>query len=131
VRRVTRGIAVAADYAHTREDRPPFGSMRSYRGGSEVDVRPDGSRDVTAKVAADALADRVGGFVVSQRDALRRLGITGVRPDLDLASSDPSGYVRALSAATEAAELTAEGGLGDFAWVVSVVGDVPPTSLTG
>jgi hypothetical protein len=54
-----------------------------------------------------------------------------VRPDLDLAATDPSGYVRALSAATEAAELTAPGGLGDYAWVVTVVGDVPPTSITG
>jgi SAM-dependent MidA family methyltransferase len=131
VRRVTRGIAVAVDYAHTRETRPPFGSLRSYRGGSEVDVRPDGSRDVTAPVAVDALADRVGGFVLTQREALGRLGVTGLRPDLDLASADPAGYVQALSAATEAAELTAPGGLGDYAWVVAVVGDVPPTSITG
>jgi SAM-dependent MidA family methyltransferase len=131
VRRVTRGIAVAVDYAHTREDRPPFGSLRCYRHGSEVDVLPDGSRDVTAPVAVDALADRVGGSVLLQREALTRLGVTGVRPDLDLAATDPSGYVRALSAATEAAELTAPGGLGDYAWVVTVVGDVPPTSVTG
>ena len=131
VRRVTRGLVVAVDYGHTREDRPPFGSMRSYRDGSEVDVRPDGSRDVTAPVAVDALVDRVGGCVLTQREALHRLGVTGTRPDLKLAAVDPSGYVRALSAATEAVELTAPGGLGDFAWVVTVVGDVPATSLTG
>jgi SAM-dependent MidA family methyltransferase len=130
VRRVTRGLAVAVDYAHTRETRPPFGSLRSYREGSEVEVRPDGSRDVTAPVAVDALADKVGGFVLTQREALRRLGVSGARPDLAAAGADPTGYVRALSAATEAAELTAEGGLGDFAWVVTVVGDLPTTSLT-
>ena len=41
-----------------RDDRPPFGSLRSYRDGHEVDVLPDGSRDVTAHVAVDAVADR-------------------------------------------------------------------------
>lgn len=131
VRRVTRGLAIAIDYGHVREARPPFGSLRSYRDGGEVDVVPDGSRDVTAPVAVDALAARVGGTVLSQREALSRLGVAGTRPDLDLATSDPAGYVRALSSATEAGELTAAGGLGDFRWVVSVVGDVPATALTG
>ena len=42
------------------------------------------------------------------------------RPDLGLATSDPTAYVRALAEATEAAELTAVGGLGDFCWVVTV-----------
>ena len=58
VSRLTRGIAVAVDYGHTRDDRPAFGSLRSYRDGQEVDVLPDGSRDVTAHVAVDAVADR-------------------------------------------------------------------------
>ena len=120
VDRVTRGIAVAVDYGHRREDRPAFGSLRSYRDGHEVDVRPDGSCDVTAHVAVDAVADRVGGELRRQRDVLHGLGVSGQRPDLDLATSDPAGYVRALSAAGEATELTAPGGLGDFWWVVSV-----------
>jgi SAM-dependent MidA family methyltransferase len=120
VGRVTRGIAVAVDYGHTAETRPPFGSLRSYRRGQEVDVLPDGSRDVTAHVAVDAVADRVGGVVRRQRDVLRELGVSGERPDLGLATRDPAAYVRALAGATEAAELTAEGGLGDFFWVVTV-----------
>lgn len=131
VRRVVRGLALAVDYGHTRETRPPFGSLRSYRDGTEVEVLPDGSRDVTAPVAVDAVADRVAGSLTTQREALGRLGVAGARPPLDLATSDPDGYVRGLSSATEATELTAEGGLGDFLWVVSVVGEVPPTSLTG
>jgi SAM-dependent MidA family methyltransferase len=122
VARVTRGIAVAVDYGHLREDRPAFGSLRSYRGGQEVDVLPDGSRDVTAHVAVDAVADRVGGEVRRQRDVLRGLGVSGERPDLARATSDPAGYVRALASATEATELTAPGGLGDFWWVVTVRG---------
>ena len=118
--RVTRGIAVAVDYGHTRASRPPFGSLRSYRDGAEVDLLPDGSRDVTAHVAVDAVADRVGGVVRRQREVLHELGVSGERPDLALATSDPAGYVRALAGATEAAELTAVGGLGDFFWVVTV-----------
>ena len=120
VGRVTRGIALAVDYGHTREDRPPFGSVRSYRDGREVDVLPDGSRDVTAHVAVDAVASATGGRLRRQRDALRELGVDGGRPDLAGATSDPAGYVRALAGATEAAELTATGGLGDFWWVVTV-----------
>ncbi len=130
VRRVTRGLAIAVDYGHTRSSRPPFGSLRSYRDGSEVEVRPDGSRDVTAPVSVDALAARVAGVVLTQREALRRLGVIGTRPDLDRATHDPAGYLRDLGTATEAVELTIEGGLGDLAWVVTTVGDVPPTSLT-
>ena len=122
VRRVTRGIAVAIDYGHTRDDRPLFGSLRSYQAGQEVDVLPDGSRDVTAHVAVDAVADRVGGQVRRQRDVLLELGVSGDRPGLDLATSDPAAYLRALADATEAAELTAPGGLGDFWWVVSTTG---------
>ncbi|MGN6577577.1 MAG: SAM-dependent methyltransferase, partial [Nocardioides sp.] len=105
VGRVTRGLALAVDYGHSRESRPPFGSLRSYRDGAEVDLLPDGSRDVTAHIAVDAVAARVEGAVLTQREALRRLGVSGARPDLDSASTDPAGYVAALSAATEAAEL--------------------------
>lgn len=125
VRRVTRGLAVAVDYGHTSDDRPLFGSMRSYRAGHEVDVLPNGSRDVTADVAVDAVADRVGGTVLRQREALRALGVSGARPDLALATADPQAYVRSLSSAGEAAELTEPTGLGGFFWVVTSVGDTP------
>lgn len=119
VGRVTRGIAVAVDYGHTRESRPPFGSLRSYRDGREVDVLPDGSRDVTAHVALDAVAERVGAVVRRQRDVLHELGVHGTLPDLALATTDPPAYVRSLASTTGAAELTARGGLGDFCWLVT------------
>jgi SAM-dependent MidA family methyltransferase len=121
VRRVTRGIAVAVDYGHMGERRPPFGSLRSYRDGREVDVVPDGSCDVTAHVAVDAVADRVGGVVRRQRDVLRGLGVSGERPSPDLATHDPEAFLHALAEASEGAELTEPGGLGDFWWVVSSV----------
>lgn len=130
VRRLTRGLAIAVDYGHTAQDRPPFGSLRSYRDGAEADLLPDGSRDVTAHVAVDAVAAAAGGHVLRQADALAALGVSGRRPDLALAGSDPAAYVAALSTATEAAELTARGGLGDFHWVVTGVGVDPLALLT-
>jgi SAM-dependent MidA family methyltransferase len=126
VRRVSRGLAVAVDYGHLLDGRPPLGSLRSYRDGHEVDVLPDGSRDVTAHVAVDAVATRVGGTVLRQREALARLGVSGARPDLARATADPSGYVADLARASEAAELTATGGLGDFWWVVTAAGVESP-----
>ncbi|MFE5484716.1 SAM-dependent methyltransferase [Streptomyces sp. NPDC056527] len=110
------GTAVAVDYGHVRESRPPFGTLTGFRAGREVSAVPDGSCDVTAHVAMDACAS-AGGEVVTQREALRRLGVRGERPPLSLASSDPGAYVRALASAGEAAELTARGGLGDFLWL--------------
>ncbi len=112
------GTAVAIDYGHRREDRPPFGSLRSYMDGREVDVLPDGSRDVTADVAVDAVAAAVSGRLVRQREALAELGVDGGRPPIQLAHDDPAAYVRALSRAGEAAELVT-GGLGDFWWIIT------------
>jgi SAM-dependent MidA family methyltransferase len=125
VRRVDRGLAVAVDYGHVAENRPAWGTLRSYLKGREVEVLPDGSRDLTAHVAVDAVAARVGGKVLRQRDVLRSLGVSGTRPDLSLATTDPQGYVRALSRAAEAAELTEPAGLGGFAWVVAQRGGAP------
>ncbi|MFD5146175.1 SAM-dependent methyltransferase [Streptomyces sp. NPDC058401] len=119
-----RGLAVAVDYAHTREARPPFGTLTGFRAGRETAPVPDGSCDVTAHVALDACGGP-GAALVTQREALAALGVSGARPPLALASSDPVAYVRALSLAGEAAELTARGGLGDFGWLVQPVGVAP------
>ncbi|CAM5658143.1 SAM-dependent methyltransferase [Streptomyces aurantiogriseus] len=224
VSRVARGLAVAVDYAHTADVRPPFGTLTGFREGRETPPVPDGSCDITAHVALDACAEAgaravlnacaeagagalgrgvrasaatgrgagsgaeagapaganadapagteadappgadddasagaeagapagakagapagAGGGtagvtactppgmrLLSQRDALRALGIAGVRPPLALAATDPSAYVRALARAGEAAELTAPGGLGDFGWLVQPVGIPNPLGL--
>ncbi len=121
---VDRGLAVAVDYAHTREARPPYGTMTGFRAGREVPPLPDGSCDVTAHVALDSCAGP-GAVLLSQREALDALGVSGARPPLALASTDPAGYVRALAAAGEAAELTARAGLGGFGWLVQPVGTGP------
>ncbi|WP_369171356.1 SAM-dependent methyltransferase [Streptomyces sp. R28] len=122
---LARGLAVAVDYAHTAPARPPFGTLTGFREGRETAPVPDGSCDITAHVALDACATacaRPGARLLSQREALRTLGLTGARPPLELASTRPADYVRALASAGEAAELTATGGLGDFGWLVQPVG---------
>ncbi|MGW7298909.1 SAM-dependent methyltransferase [Streptomyces sp. NPDC054829] len=261
---LSRGVAVAVDYAHTAAARPLFGTLTGFREGRETAPAPDGSCDITAHVALDACAwagagvgalegagvdadargaeaevragagrdphagveahagagvdarramteedgagddPRAGGEVnasagakvnapgaraeasagvgvepcagvetsagagadahatgaraeesagadrasragveldtparglprarlLAQRDALRALGITGARPPLSLASTQPAAYVRALASAGEAAELTAPGGLGDFGWLLQRVG-MPEAALGG
>ena len=130
---VDRGLAIAVDYAHTRDTRPPFGTLTGFREGRETAPMPDGSCDITAHVALDACAEagataanavgmHPGARLLTQRAALRALGVAGARPPLTLASTDPTAYVRALAGAGEAAELTATGGLGDFGWLVQSVG---------
>lgn len=125
--RLDRGLAIAVDYGHLRADRPRDGSLRSYLEGREMPVLPDGSRDVTAHVAVDAVAAlRPGSLVLRQREALHALGVDAGRPALSLAAAAPREYAEALATATRAADLTAPGGLGDFYWVVSGAGGVTP-----
>ncbi|MFK4145536.1 SAM-dependent methyltransferase [Streptomyces sp. NPDC004065] len=136
VSRIKRGLAVAVDYAHRLGGRPPFGTLTGFRAGRETAPVPDGSCDITAHVALDACAAHAptalpGARLLTQRDALRALGITGARPALSLASTNPSEYVRALARAGEAAELTAPGGLGDFGWLLQPVGVTPDDATDG
>ncbi|UQU68354.1 SAM-dependent methyltransferase [Couchioplanes caeruleus] len=121
---VRRGCALTVDYGHLRDARPPLGTLTGFRGGRQVPPVPDGSCDVTAHVAVDAVAVSVGQpyRIITQREALKALGVDGARPSLDLARSDPAGYLRALSAAGAAAELTDAGGLGAHWWLLHEVG---------
>ncbi len=135
-----RGTAVAVDYAHTRAQRAAgswaSGSLTAYRAGHQVAPVPDGSCDLTAHVALDACEDagiRAGAtdsVTLAQFLALPALGVSGRRPPLDLAHSDPVGYVAALSRASQAAELTQRGGLGDFTWLVQTRGQPVAVRLT-
>ncbi len=124
VDRVRRGAALSIDYGHFRDERPPMGTLTGFREGRQVSPIPDGSCDVTAHVAVDsvALATGVPGEAVRQREALRSLGVTGARPSLALAGSDPAAYLRALSGAGEAAELTSATGLGAHWWLWHPIG---------
>ena len=98
---------------------------------------PDGSRDITAHVALDACAaagPRPGPtqtLLTTQRAALRALGVTGRRPPLSQADSDPAGYLTALGLAAEEAELIDPAGLGGFGWLIQAVGVPLPGPLAG
>ncbi|WP_018352337.1 SAM-dependent methyltransferase [Longispora albida] len=109
------GLALAVDYGHTLADRPVGGSLTGYREGLQVDPRPDGSTDITAHVAMDSLGP---GLLLTQRDALLKLGVTGQRPPLSEASTDPRGYLAKLAAAGQAAELCDPAGLGRHWWLL-------------
>ncbi len=116
VRRAVGAVALlAVDYRHTRADRPPLGSLAGYRAGRLVPPVPDGSCDVTAHVALDAVAaagEAAGATTLAlttQREALRALGLTG-RPERFTAD--------ALARASAQAELLDPGGLGGFGWLL-------------
>jgi SAM-dependent MidA family methyltransferase len=121
--RLSRGRAVAIDYAHPVDNRPCHGTLTGYRDGAVVAAIPDGTCDITAHVALDACAEagrRAGAIstgLSTQRDALRALGVTGTRPPIDLAHVDPPGYLRALARASEEGELIDAKGLGGFGWL--------------
>jgi SAM-dependent MidA family methyltransferase len=125
---LARGIAVAVDYAHARDHRPPHGSLTGYRGGRLVQPVPDGSCDLTSHVALDACADAglaagaTDSLLTTQRPALQALGIRRSTPTRELASADPTAYLLALSATGEVAELTDPEGLGAFGWLIQTVG---------
>ncbi|MFC7219564.1 SAM-dependent methyltransferase [Streptomyces polyrhachis] len=123
-----RGLAVAVDYAHTRAGRPPYGTLTGFRAGREVAPVPDGGCDLTAHVALDACAGP-GARLLPQREALRALGVSAARPPLALASADPAEYVRALSRASQAAELLDPAGLGAFTWLAEAVSAPLPPAL--
>ncbi|MGL4175026.1 MAG: SAM-dependent methyltransferase [Dermatophilaceae bacterium] len=113
--RMVHGTAVAVDYGHTRGRRPAHGTLAGYRGGRLVDPVPDGSCDLTAHVAVDSLEHDQ---LTTQRAALHELGMTGTPPPVELARTDPAGYLAALARSSAVAALTDPGGLGGFRWVL-------------
>lgn len=131
IRRLDRGLAVAADYAHARAARPAYGTLAGYAGGRAVPPVPDGSCDITAHVALDACAaagQRAGAsatLLTTQRRALRSLGVRGERPAAELARTDPLAYRARLVAGSEEAELIDRAGLGGFGWLVQAAGPAP------
>ncbi|HEX7305612.1 SAM-dependent methyltransferase [Lentzea sp.] len=107
-----RGAALAIDYGHLVSSRR-F-TLTGYRGGRQVPPVFDGSCDITAHVALDACAAAAGGdfVLVSQRDALRALGLNG--------SVSGSGWdwLESAARAGRIAELRDPAGLGAFGWLL-------------
>ncbi|BEP14333.1 SAM-dependent methyltransferase [Acidothermaceae bacterium B102] len=136
--KLTTGVALAIDYASDESLSPQVdrsSTLTGYRNGRQVPPVPDGSCDLTAHVMLTSCAEAAevepgDSLVLTQRKALRALGVTGARPPLELATLDPAGYLQALSAASAGAELIAPHGLGDFGWLVQARGtDLPVTLL--
>ncbi|MET8679270.1 SAM-dependent methyltransferase [Streptomyces sp. NPDC004647] len=117
------GTRACADRSGASGSRPggPTDTGRSGTAGQPGDARACGPYETPHRLAPALL---------TQRDALRALGVTGRRPALALASSDPAAYVRALGSAGEAAELTDPAGLGAFGWLLQPKG-IQPTGLPG
>jgi SAM-dependent MidA family methyltransferase len=112
--RLRRGTALAIDYGHFKDARPEAGTMTGFKDGRETAPIPDGTTDITAHVAVDAIAcDRVE----PQRDALLALGLDAALPPLHLAFEDPVGYAEALASASASARLTDPAGLGAHWWL--------------
>jgi SAM-dependent MidA family methyltransferase len=114
VARLRAGAAVAVEYA-ADPARHLGGTLTGYRDGRQVDPVPDGSTDITAHV----LLESCGDTVLTQRDALRRLGVDGRVPTYD---GNPARYAAALQQASDAAELLDPHGLGGFGWLVETRG---------
>jgi len=117
VSRIEAGTALAVDYGHRRAARPPGGTLAGYRDGDVVAPVPDGTCNITAHVAVDALAHRAGADVVRQRDALLALGVDAALPDHALSITDPTAYLDALAVSSLGAELLDPSGLGAFWWI--------------
>jgi SAM-dependent MidA family methyltransferase len=128
-------VLLAVDYAHDRQARPPQGTLLGYRHGRVVPAVPDGSCDITAHVALDAVArageeaGAIGTVLTTQRAALRRLGLRAEPPSTSSARLDPVAYLAALQRAGEAAELLDPDGLGAFGWLLQSCGPTLPAGL--
>ncbi len=119
VRQVSRGLAVAVDYGHRLDSRRL--TLTGYRYGRQVSPTPDGSCDITAHVAMDSCAAATGSRLVTQREALRALGVDGRLPPY----GEPSAYAAALQESSREATLLDPTGLGGFGWLVREVGIDP------
>ncbi len=116
-----RGLLLAVDYAHTRGTRPRDGSLAGFRGGRMLPPVPDGSCDITAHVALDAVAaaGRASGagtqVLTTQREALRVLGVRRRTPSV---GEDAAALLARLQHDGCVAELMDPGGLGGFGWLL-------------
>ncbi len=116
---------LAVDYHHLTGTRPPRGTLAGYRSGRQVPPVPDGTCDVTAHVALDAVAaagELAGARTLAltdQRTALRALGVSGRLP-----AGEPV-TAPALQRMSAEAELIDPRGLGAFGWLLQRTGGGP------
>ncbi|HEY6794337.1 MAG TPA: SAM-dependent methyltransferase [Kineosporiaceae bacterium] len=120
---------LAVDYHHERADRPATGTLTGFRGGRAVPPVPDGSCDVTAHVALDAVAAAAQAAgatdtrLTDQRTALTELGVREglAGPAAHALPAGGAGLLQALARRSAVAELLDPGALGGFGWLVQRV----------
>jgi SAM-dependent MidA family methyltransferase len=115
------GLAIAIDYAANPMEHLA-GTLSGYRDGRHREPVPNTKMDLTAHVLFESLR-QPGDVLLTQREALRRLGVTAEPPDYE---ADPTRYLANLTRATEAAELLNPEGLGGFTWLLHQVGVTLP-----
>jgi SAM-dependent MidA family methyltransferase len=121
---LTRGVAIAIDYAADPR-RDVGGTLMGYRDGRASQPIPDGRTDLTAHVLFESLRCP-DDLLLSQRDALRSLG---VRADVPTYDGEPRLYLAEVSAAGAAAELLDPNDLGAFTWLVHTIDIAAPFSM--
>jgi SAM-dependent MidA family methyltransferase len=114
--RLAAGLAVAVDYAADPE-RVLDGTLTGYRDGHRRLPAPDATMDLTAHVLFESLRQE-GDTLLSQREALRRLGVAATPPEY---RGDGDSYLAELTRASEAAELLNPYALGGFTWLMHQV----------
>jgi SAM-dependent MidA family methyltransferase len=119
------GVLLAVDYAHRLGDRPPYGTLTGFRAGQQVLPVPDGSCNLTAHVALDAVAaaGQAAGAtetrLTDQRTALRELGVgAGAAGPVTGSGTE---ILRQLAERSRAGELLDRSSLGGFGWLVQRV----------
>jgi hypothetical protein len=109
------GRALAVDYGHLAGGRPADGSLLAYGRGRQRDPVPDGSVNLTAAVAIDALT-RAGEDAGAETLLLERQAeVLGRFTEPAPGPADP---LRALVRRSERAALTASGRWGDLWWLL-------------
>lgn len=139
---IDRGIGIAVDYAHSREQRAehrwPNGSLAGYQGGRSVPPIPNGSMNVTAQVALDSCADAAAHAartrrvatqfaLLTQRDALAWMTGTGMTTVAN--ATTPQQRLVDLARHSHLQEARNPDGFGAFTWLVQSMGMAIPAAL--
>lgn len=112
------GLALAVDYGHLRDRRPPAGTLAGYRHGRRYAPRPASGLNLTAAVAVDSLADagvRAGARTLLRARQHEVLAALPPQPPAASAAVDP---LADLVRRSEHAALTSPAVWGDQFWLL-------------
>ncbi|SEP60784.1 SAM-dependent methyltransferase [Microlunatus flavus] len=125
------GRALAVDYGHLADGRPRTGSLTAYAAGRQRSPVADGSVNLTAGVAVDALeaaGRRAGGETLLLARQAEVLADLAADPQTD-ASASGADPLAALVRRSELASLTAPGRWGPLWWLLQGAAAAPDAPL--